>query len=414
MKHGDAYAYVRTQRMDEQRWLLDNVIRVVGVDWDQARTRYTVLPAGLDAEPDFARVRERVRKFADIEREFASGAERRQRLALEAEAAGRYVEAREHAFVAALLWGNAQWPLFGNSARNLELERSKGRCYDLYIKYAAHPVSRVEIPFRDATLPGYLHLPRGASERVPCVIQIGGMDSFKEHYVAMYGDKFLERGIARLAVEIPGQGEALARGLFVSEQSTPDAGQAIVAWMGTQAELDRQQIGLAGNSFGSFWATQIAAAVEGLVGCAVAGPIHEPGMHTIFETASPTFKARFMYMADQTDEAAFDEFARQLDLRKNASAVTCPYLVVAGEADELSPIQHTFDLVRRIAGPVEMVVYQGEKHSLGGGAASTLGPNRHHLVAQWFADRFEGRPASERLLYVDAAGRVEEQPAPWR
>ena len=37
----------------------------------------------------------------------------------------------------------------------------------------------------------------------------------------------------------------------------------------------------------------------------------EPGGHTIFEEASPTFKKRFMYMSGFTDEAEFDEFRKR-------------------------------------------------------------------------------------------------------
>jgi dipeptidyl aminopeptidase/acylaminoacyl peptidase len=410
----DDYPYIRTRRMREQRWLLDATIRQVGVDWDQGRSRYTMYPAGLDAEPDFARARERIRKFDDIDREFAAAARRREALGDAAEAAGRNVEAREHSFIAALLWSVAAWPLFGNSPRVLDYGRHRAECYDRFIRHAPHPVRRVEIPFGGASLPAYLHLPARPATPVPCFIQIGGMDSFKEHYVAMYGDKFLERGVARLAVELPGQGEALEQGLFVGEVTAADAGRSIVAWVQTQPDLDPTRLAIGGNSFGSFWATQIAGSVDGLAGCAVVGVIHEPGMATIFETASPTFKARFMYMAGFDDEDAFDAFARRLDLRPLASRVRCPYLALAGEDDELSPISNTFGLLRSIPGPTQLIIYQGERHSLGSGPASTLGPNRHHLVAEWIADRFGGRPAEDGFLYVETTGQVRRRPPFWR
>ena len=137
-------------------------------------------------------------------------------------------------------------------------------------------------------------------------------------------------------------------------------------------------------------------------------------MATIFETASPTFKARFMYMAGFDDEDAFDAFASHLDLRPVAPSVRCPNLILAGEDDELSPIANTYELLRALAGPTQLVLYQGERHSLGSGPAATLGPNRHHLVAQWIADRFTGRPASDGFLYVEATGQVRERSPFWR
>lgn len=410
----DEWPYVRTRRMEAQRWLLDATIRQLGVDWDQGRTRYTMYPAGLDAEPDFVRVRERVRKFDDIHREFAAAGRRRQELGEAAETDDRRVEAREHAFIASIMWGNAQWPLFGNSPRVLEYGQSKVANYARFIRFAPHPVRRVEIPFGSAELPGYLHVPAEVSGPLPCFVQIGGMDSFKEHQVAMYGDKFLERGIARLAVELPGQGEALTRGLYTSETSAIEAGRTIVDWVRRQPEVDAGRIAIGGNSFGSFWATQVAANVEDLAGCAVVGVIHQPGMNAIFETASPTFKARFMYMSGYDDEDAFDEFAGRLDLRPLAPQLRCPYLVLAGEDDELSPIRHTFELLATVSGPTELVLYQGERHSLGGGPATAFGPNRHHLVAEWIADRLAGHQAEDRFRYVDANGVTHDRRPAWR
>lgn len=411
---GDPFPYVTTRRLREQRWLLEAVIRQVGVDWDQGRSRYTAYAAGIDAEPDFQRVRERVRKLADIHREFAIAAARRERLSEDAERDGRAVEAREHAFVASILWGNAQWPLFGNSPRVLSLGEAKTRCFDRYIRFAPRPTERVEVPFGNATLPGILHLPTIGSPPFPLFIQIGGMDSFKEHQVAMYGDKVLERGMARLALEIPGQGVALERGLYVTATSAADAARAAQAWVRGRADIRHDAIVLAGNSFGSFWATQMAAELDGLAGCAVAGVIHEAGMHEIFETASPTFKARFMYMSGIHDEDRFDAFAAELDLRPAAARLRCPYLVVAGEDDELSPLQHTIELLRHVPSPVDLVVYRGERHSIGGGPASALGPNRHHLIAGWAHERQTMVPARDRFRVVDGTGAVQDREPIWR
>ena len=55
-------------------------------------------------------------------------------------------------------------------------------------------------------LPGWFHLPPGYSGgRIPAVVAIPGMDSFKEVAVAMYGDRWLMRDIAVLALDGPGQ-----------------------------------------------------------------------------------------------------------------------------------------------------------------------------------------------------------------
>ena len=121
--------YARSKRFAEQRWLLDAAIRLIGVDWDQGRSRYLALPCGPAAEPDFARIRERVKKFSDIHREFAAGARAREAAADDAARAGDSAALRQHAFTAAVMWGGAQWPLFGNTPLNLAYGEHKVACY---------------------------------------------------------------------------------------------------------------------------------------------------------------------------------------------------------------------------------------------------------------------------------------------
>ncbi len=65
------------QRFDEQRWLIDNIIRANGIDWDQPRSLYIHAPCGIEANADFAGIRERVKKMADIGPAFAAVARRR-------------------------------------------------------------------------------------------------------------------------------------------------------------------------------------------------------------------------------------------------------------------------------------------------------------------------------------------------
>ena len=107
----------------------------------------------------------------------------------------------------------------------------------------------------------------------------------------------------------------------------------------------------------------------------------EPGFHTIFEEASPTFKRRFMYMSGYTDEAAFDRFRKTLTWEGHAQKLRMPYLCVAGEADELSPSEHTERFMRTLRSRKRLVVYQDSRHSVGNVPSTSLGPAPPLLVA---------------------------------
>ena len=45
------------KRFEEQRWLLDNIVRTNGIDWDQPRSLYISGPCGPEGGADIAGVR---------------------------------------------------------------------------------------------------------------------------------------------------------------------------------------------------------------------------------------------------------------------------------------------------------------------------------------------------------------------
>src|SRR5215203_6516408 len=114
-----------TRRFREQRWLLDNVIRSVGVDWDQPRTLAYNAACGPEANADFAAIRSRVQKYADISPAFEATAVRREAKASAADDAGETVTARQNYFMAAIHYAAAQWSYDENCRANLALNAKK-------------------------------------------------------------------------------------------------------------------------------------------------------------------------------------------------------------------------------------------------------------------------------------------------
>jgi dienelactone hydrolase len=397
-----------TRRWTEQRWLLDNTIRSVGMDWDQPRSAYLSAPCGPQATADFALVRSRIQKYADAAPAFEAVAKRREGVARAALDAGDTITARENYFMAAVHWGAAQWPIDEANAQNLAYNARKRECYGAYAKLADHRVEEAWIPMPDGKrLPAWFHLPpRYAGGKIPVVISVPGMDSFKEIGVSMYGDRWLERGIAVLAIDGPGQYEAPLLGIFFSMPAWQAAGKACCDWLAARAEIDAQKIGISGNSFGSFFSTIAAAHEPRLRAVAVSAVCHEPGFHTIFEEASPTFKMRFMFMSGFTDEARFDEFRKTMTWEGHAERVRAPYLCMAGEHDELSPLEHTERLMKALKGPKRLVVYQDSRHSVGGVPAANLGPNPPIHVADWMAASLAGKTWPNEKWFVTAGGQI--------
>jgi dienelactone hydrolase len=400
-------------RFQQQRWLLDAVIRTVGIEWDQARISSKSRPLGAELEAEMQAVARRIRKFDDFHREFAAQGKKREERARQFEAAGRTVAAREAYLAASLLWSTACWPIDEDNARLRDYEAHVNDCFAGFIRYAPYPVTREDIPFGDKAMPAYLHLPQApkAGERFPCVLSIGGMDSSKENMVALYGDRLLERGFAVLALDGPGQAEAITRGIFFTESNFGGAAEACYAWLGKHPAIDLERLVVRGTSFGSYFGTVAAAALgDRIRGFAATGVCQEPGCNTIFNVASPTFKARFMFMSNYRDEAAFDRFCQKIDLRPIARNIKAPYMVIAGENDQLSPIEHTEELFALIKAPKRLVIYEGANHGVGDAPSVTNGEDKVTMLADWLLDRINGKPMTSERVWIDSAGRATATP----
>jgi dienelactone hydrolase len=406
--NSNAEAAPMTKRWDQQRWVLDNVIQANGVDWDQPRTGYWNAPCGTEASADFAAIRQRVKKFADIAIEFEAQARRREQRAIAAEQRRDVVTARESYFIAAIHWGAAQWPIQEANEQNHRYNQRKRECFSKYAKFADHLVEPVSISIGEKSIPAWFHLPVGYSGgRIPAVVAIPGMDSFKEASVGLYGDSLLSRGFAVLAVDGPGQYESPLLGVYMTMKNWEDTGKACMDWLQSRKEIDPERVAMTGRSFGSFGATIAVSNEPRYRAIAVSATCFEPGFHAIFQEASPTFKMRFMFMANIPDEAAFDEFRKTLTCVGYADKINIPYLCCAGQADELSPIANTERLFKALRGPRQLVIYQESRHSVGSGVPSAiLGPSVSTLTSDWLGARFNGDSFPTERWFVDSQGQI--------
>jgi fermentation-respiration switch protein FrsA (DUF1100 family) len=91
-----------------------------------------------------------------------------------------------------------------------------------------------------------------------------------------------------------------------------------------------------------------------------------------------------------------------------AEKVKCPYLLVGGEDDQLTPVEYGLQLMDLISAPKQMLMYEGAVHSVSGSPATTNGPNTGTFIAEWFKDRFDGKPMPSKLMKVDAGGQLHD------
>ena len=70
--------------------------------------------------------------------------------------------------------------------------------------------------------------------------------------------------------------------------------------------------------------------------------------------------------------------------------------------------------MRLVPGPVDLVIYENERHAPGRSPASQFGPHWYSMMTDWLAARIrDSEPAGpERFRFVRASGAVEERDLP--
>jgi len=215
---------------------------------------------------------------------------------------------------------------------------------------------RVEIPYEGTRLYGILRKPRGVS-RPPVVVMCMGLDSAKEEMDA-YESVFLARGMATLAFDGPGQGEA--------EYELPIRGdyevavKSVVDWVEQRSDVDASRIGLWGVSLGGYYAPRAAAFEKRVKACiALSGPYD---WADLWPQLNPLTREAFRVRAKCATPEAAREYGAGLTLKGAASNITCPLYIVAGKLDRLVPWQDAEKLAGEARGPVELVMIEDGNH----------------------------------------------------
>ena len=120
-------------------------------------------------------------------------------------------------------------------------------------------------PFGDKSLEAVLRLPDGR-DRHP--VMAPGLDSTKEEIDAY---EHLARGMAMLAIDGPGQGEAEYDSPICGDYER--AAKAVVDWVEKRPDLNANQVAIWGVSLGGYYAPRAAAYRKRIRACiALSGP----------------------------------------------------------------------------------------------------------------------------------------------
>ncbi len=211
------------------------------------------------------------------------------------------------------------------------------------IQLSQEPVEFVEVPFRNDSMPS-LFMPAIRNKRAPCMVVFDGFDVMKEIIYHHVGDAYRRRGISLLIVDHPGVGEALRLKHRYMDPQSEIAAAACVDYLETRPDVDSERIGIIAPSLGGYYAPR-AAAFEKRFKCCVAWTgqwapkVSQPGA----PTSMPSSQLLFATGKENAEEA--QQIRNSMTLEGVADKLTCPFLVVHGEHDQLSPVSNAYKVI---------------------------------------------------------------------
>ncbi|HEV7390996.1 MAG TPA: alpha/beta fold hydrolase, partial [Burkholderiales bacterium] len=229
-------------------------------------------------------------------------------------------------------------------------------CRNLALPHLDPPGERLAIPYEGKTLYGVLRKPDDI-ECAAVVIMCVGLDSTKEE-LDVYENIFLERGMATLAFDGPGQGEGEYDLPIRGDYEVPV--KAVIDYIETRSDLDPDRIGIMGVSLGGYYSARAAAFDKRIAAC-----LSFSGPHSwveIFDGRNELSREAFRVRSHSRTMEEAREKAKTLTLEGSAMNITCPIYIVAGELDRLTPPANAERIAAEVSGPKVLRIVKGGNH----------------------------------------------------
>ena len=270
---------------------------------------------------------------------------------------GRFISAADHLSRAAVTYHYAKY-LFVQDMDQMRVAHQRAvECLDLALPHLDPPGERVLIPYEGKQLVATLRLPKGVS-RPPVVLMTMGLDSTKEELLT-FETTFLERGMAILAIDGPGQGEAEYD--FPIRHDYENVIGPVIDWLtANRTDVDAERVGVWGISLGGYYAPRSAAFEKRIKACiANCGPFN---WGALWDKLPGLTKAAYIRRShSDTPEEALEK-AFQLSMEGVAEKIECPLYVIAGGLDRLCPPEDAERLAQEARGETVLLVIPDGDH----------------------------------------------------
>lgn len=235
------------------------------------------------------------------------------------------------------------------------------RCFDAYAGRLEPPAARVDIPYDQSTMPGYLFVPETGDTPRGTVILNNGSDGAVTSMLGMV-DAACDRGYNTLTFDGPGQQSMLFEQDIPFRADWEHVITPIVDFLSRRPEVDPKRIALYGVSQAGYWVPR-ALAHEHRIAAAVA----DPGVVDVSTSWVKHLPKEMVTMLDKGDRTTFDQWmqfgqstpqeAQEFAWRAKPYGITDPFdLFVAVGTYRLDA-----DVIGKITTPLLVTDPEGEQ-----------------------------------------------------
>ncbi len=256
---------------------------------------------------------------------------------------GEVTTARRALFRSCSYYRHSEFFLGSKDARRAEAYNNGRSNFRKAVELSGGLIEQIEVPFEGKTMEGYFVRPDTSGAARPTVLFLGGADSWAEELYFLGGNEFPARGMNVVMIDTPGRGSSLR---FKEMYSRPDYEvpvKAILDQLEVRPDVDENRIGLAGVSFGGYYAPR-AAAFEPRVK-AVAAWCGTWSILTDFYEFYPPLQEQLQWLSGSQDDAEARTKLAQFTLDGIAESLTIPVYVMHGTDDIIMDIKGAYRFV---------------------------------------------------------------------
>jgi dienelactone hydrolase len=258
----------------------------------------------------------------------------------EAETSGHIRTAMNCFLRAADYYRQAEFFLKPDDPRRLPTFEKMEACSHRFLKSLNPPGEIVDIPYENGVpICGYFVRSPYPVAKQPVLICMGGLDSIKDEMWFMQAKGALQRGIAVLMIDGPGQGGTLRRHGVPNRVDTEVPIGKCIDWLEARSDIDASRIAVCGSSLGGYYAARAGCYEHRLAACIAHGAIW--AITDLWGEASEDHglseHIKWVFGCNSMKESM--KKAKDFTLDGHLDHMQCPFLVMHGGHDVLTVSQ---------------------------------------------------------------------------